>query len=90
MKALEILPKSTVCLDLPEGWAELAPVAEIRLSIAEVRMLLRAILPQPSFDAAAALELLIYQQRNKAAAYRSHRKRRLRCLDELRSGEVSS
>ncbi len=89
VKAPEILPKSTVCLDLLEGWEELAPVAEIRLSLAEVRMLLRAILPQPSFDAAAALELLIYQQRNKAAAYRSHRRRRLRRLDQLRFREVS-
>ncbi len=62
----------------------MAPVTEIRLSLDQVCMLLRAVLPQPTFDGPAALGLLQYQQRRKAAAYHSHRKRRLRRLDELR------
>ena len=62
----------------------LVPVPRWHLSLAEARLLLRAVLPQPAFDVAAALALLRYQQRRKAAAYRSHRKRTLRRLDELR------
>ena len=63
----------------------LPPTAEIKLSLAGVRMLLRALLPLPTFDLETALALLSYQQRRKAASYRSHRKRRLRRLDELRT-----
>jgi hypothetical protein len=55
----------------------------LRLSLAEVRFLLRSVLPLPPFDAAAALALLAYQQRRKAIAYRSHRARRLRQLEGL-------
>jgi len=44
----------------------------------QVRQLLRVVLPQPAFDRAAVLELIAYQQRHKAAAYCSHRRRRLR------------
>lgn len=44
----------------------------------QVRLLLRVVLPQPVFDRAAVLELIAYQQRHKLAAYRSHRRRRLR------------
>jgi hypothetical protein len=44
----------------------------------QVRLLLRVVLPQPVFDRAAVLELITYQQRHKLAAYRSHRRRRLR------------
>ena len=62
----------------------LPPTAEIKLSLAEARMLVRTLLPLPTFDLEAALALLSYQQRRKAASYRSHRKRRLRRLDELR------
>ena len=62
----------------------LVPVARWHLSLAEARLLLRAVLPQPVFNVAAALDLLRYQQRRKVAAYRSHRKRALRRLDELR------
>ena len=62
----------------------LPPTPAIKLSLAEARMLLRALLPLPIFDLEAALALLRYQQRRKAASYRSHRKRRLRRLDELR------
>ncbi len=63
----------------------LPPTGEIKLSLAGVRMLLRTLLPLPIFDLEAALALLSYQQRHKAASYRSHRKRRLRRLDELRT-----
>ncbi len=80
---------STLCLDEPKAWRELTPVAEIRLSLDQVSMLLRAVLPQRAFDGPAALGLLLYQQRRKAAAYRSHRKRRLRRLDELRTTVLS-
>ena len=66
----------------PMGRA-LPPTPQIKLSLAEVRMLLRALLPLPVFDLEAALALLRYQQRRKAASYRSHRKRRLCRLDEL-------
>jgi hypothetical protein len=62
----------------------LAPLAAIRLSLEQVGRLRRAVLPLPVFDGPSALALLDYQQRHKAAAYRSHRKRRLRRLDELR------
>ncbi len=61
----------------------LPPSVEIKLSLAGVRMLLRTLLPLPAFDLEAALALLSYQQRRRAASYRSHRKRRLRRLDEL-------
>ena len=44
----------------------------------QVRLLLRVVLPQPVFDRAAVLALIAYQQRRKLAAYRSHRRRRLR------------
>ena len=54
----------------------LPPVA-VRLSLAEVQGLLRALLPLPVWDVAAALAWVAYQQRRKTAAYRSHRQRRL-------------
>lgn len=60
-----------------------------RLSLAEVRLLLRALLPLPVFDATAALDLLAYQRRRKLAAYCSHRRRTLRRLDELRRADLS-
>ena len=60
----------------------LPPVA-VRVSLAEARLLLRALLPLPALDVAAALALVAYQQRHKAAAYRSHRQRRLQALMAL-------
>ncbi len=60
----------------------LPPVA-VRLSLAEVRVLLRALLPLPVWDMAAALAWVAYQQRHKTAAYHSHRKRRLQALMAL-------
>ena len=44
----------------------------------QVRLLLRVVLPQPVFDRATVLDLIAYQQRRKLAAYRSHRRRRVR------------
>ena len=72
-----------MCLDTPAAWARLTPTPVLRLSLAEIRFLLRAVLPLPPFTVAAALALLAYQQRRKATAYRSHRKRRLRQLEAL-------
>ncbi len=63
-------------------WQALLPPQPVGLSVAEVRVLLRALLPLPTFDARAALAWLAYQQRRKLAAYRSHRRRRLRRLAE--------
>ena len=73
----------TVCLDQPGAWATLTALPRLHLSLAEARLLLRAVLPQPVFDGAAALALLHYQQRRKATAYHSHRKRTLRRLGRL-------
>jgi hypothetical protein len=53
------------------------------LSLAQVRLLLQAVLPLPSRDITATLDLLRYQQQRKAAAYCSHRKRILRQLGLL-------
>ena len=82
-------PTPAVCLDPPAAWAALTPLPRLHLSLAEVRLLLRALLPPPVLDVAAALALLRYQQRRKAAAYRSHRKRTLRRLAALQRPEVS-
>ena len=62
---------------------EQVPPVAVRLSLAEVGLLLRALLPLPPLDVAAALALVAYQQRHKTAAYRSHRKRRLLTLQAL-------
>lgn len=61
----------------------LPPTQAVQLSLAQVRRLLRVILPLPSIDLEATLALLCYQQRHKAASYRSHRKRRLQRLADL-------
>jgi hypothetical protein len=61
-------------------WQALLRPVPVGLRVAEVRVLLRALLPLPTFDAPAALARLAYQQRRKLAAYRSHRRRRLRRL----------
>ena len=49
--------------------------APVVLSLAQVRLLLQAVLPLPVRDLAATLALVRYQQQGKVAAYRSHRKR---------------
>jgi hypothetical protein len=59
------------------------PARPVRVSLAEVRVLLRALLPLPVWDVTAALAWVAYQQRRKTAAYRSHRKRRLLALQAL-------
>jgi hypothetical protein len=59
------------------------PARAVRLSLAEARLLLQALLPLPVLDVAAALARVAYQQRRKTAAYRSHRKRRLLALQAL-------
>ena len=64
----------------PDLLALLLPPVPVGLSVAEVRVLLRALLPLPRFDPTAALAWLAYQQRRKLAAYQSHRRRRLRRL----------
>ena len=61
--------------------ALLPPARALRLSVAEVRLLLRALLPPPRLDLAAVVALLRYQRRHKLAAYWSHRKRRLQRLE---------
>ena len=61
-------------------WQALLPPVPVGLSVAEARVLLRALLPLPAFDPPAALAWRAYQQRRKLAAYRSHRRRRLRRL----------
>ena len=54
------------------------------LSVAQVRLLLQAVLPQPVLALPAVLDLIAYQQRHKHTAYRSHRKRLLAQLEGLR------
>jgi len=71
-----------VCLDPPAALHDL-PAVSVVLSLAQVRLLLRAVLPLPALDIAATLDLVSYQQQRKAAAYCSHRKRRLRQLGLL-------
>lgn len=50
------------------------------LTVSQVRQLLQVVLPQREFDAQAAIDALERTQRQNYAAYRSHRKRRLREL----------
>jgi hypothetical protein len=49
--------------------------APVVLSLAQVRLLLQAVLPLPVRDIAATSDLVFYHQERKAAAYCSHRKR---------------
>ncbi len=71
-----------MCLDPPAALHHLRAVPVV-LSLTQVRLLLRAVLPLPALDIAAALDLVSYQQQRKAAAYCSHRKRILRQLGLL-------
>jgi len=85
----DLLPQTTVYVgpttapQPPDLAALLPPAPALRLSVAEVRVLLRAVLPLPRLDLRAALALLRYQRRHKLAAYGSHRKRRLQRLADL-------
>jgi hypothetical protein len=74
--------QAPVCLDDPPAGQTL-PAAAVVLSVAQVRLLLQAVLPLPLRDIAATLELVRYQQQRKAAAYYSHRKRILHQLGLL-------
>ena len=63
-----------MCLESSVTAADLRP-APVVLSLAQVRLLLQAVLPLPVRDLAATLDLVRYWQHRKAAAYCSHRKR---------------
>ena len=64
-------------------WPPLTPLTRLPLSLADVRFLLQAALPQPVLDVPAALALLAYQHQREVAAYRSHRQRLLAPLTQL-------
>ena len=53
------------------------------LTLPQTVLLLRALLPKPDLDEQLALDIVRYRQRNNHAAYRSHRKKRLRKLAAL-------
>jgi hypothetical protein len=78
-----LVPDPVVCLDPAQDLLSQLPPRAVRVSLAEARALLRALLPLPTLDVAAALAWVAYQQRRKTAAYRSHRKRRLLALQAL-------
>jgi len=50
------------------------------LSLTHVRLLLRAVLPLPTLDIGATLDLVSYQQQRKTAASCAHHTRLLRQL----------
>ena len=65
--------------------AEQLPPTGRRVSVAEVRRLVVAVLPLPEFDEGAALALLAYYQRHKEAAYCSARQHTLEKLAQARA-----
>ncbi len=77
-------PTTTRRLPTPDEVKSLDAHRSLPLSVAQVRLLLQVVLPQPVRDLPAVLDLIAYQQRHKYAAYRSHRKRLLAQLQELR------
>ena len=77
-------PTTTRPLPTPDEVPSLDAHLSLPLSVAQVRLLLQVVLPQPVLDLPAVLDLIAYQQRHKYAAYRSHRKRLLAQLQGLR------
>ncbi len=77
-------PTTTRPLPTPDEVPSLDSHLSLPLSVAQVRLLLQVVLPQPVLDLPAVLALIAYQQRHKYAAYRSHRKRLLAQLQGLR------
>ncbi len=77
-------PTTTRPLPTPDEVPSLDSHLSLPLSIAQVCLLLRVVLPQPVLDLPAALALIAYQQRRNYAAYCSHRKRLLAQLQRLR------
>ncbi len=77
-------PTTTQPLPTPGEVSSLDPHPSLPLSVAQVRLLLQAVLPQPVLDLPAVMDLIAYQQRHKHASYRSHRKRLLAQLQGLR------
>jgi len=71
-------------LPTPDEVPSLDAHLSLPLSVAQVRLLLQVVLPQPVLDLPAVLDLIAYQQRHKYAAYCSHRKRLLAQLQGLR------
>jgi len=53
------------------------------LTLPQAILLLKAVLPQPKVDLDTTVQIVNYYQRRHAAAYRSHRKRRLLKLNQL-------
>lgn len=54
-----------------------------QLTLPQVILLLKSVLPQPEFSVEATLDVVNYYQKRHAAASRSHRKRRLARLQQL-------
>ena len=53
------------------------------LTLPQAILLLKAVLPQPKVDLQTTVDIVNYYQRRQAAAYRSHRKRRLLKFNQL-------
>lgn len=53
------------------------------LTLPQVILLLKAVLPQPEFDIETSLDIVNYYQQRHSAASRSHRKRRIAQLNQL-------
>ena len=77
-------PTTTRPVPAPDEVPGLDAHLSLPLSVAQLRLLLQVVLPQPVLDLPAVWELIAYQQRHKYAAYRSHRKRLLAQLQGLR------
>ena len=76
------MPVSLPPTATPSHLAALLPPVAVTLSLAEVRLLLRACLPLPVLTRQRAVALVAYHQRHKLAAYQAHRRRRLRLLSD--------